>query len=144
MEAVTFSPKGDWLASATNNKTVLLWQWQAEGCSQTWDINTCQPERLGIPLAGHQSAVNNVVFLSDDILISSSADGQLILWNLDKGNWYNSACNIVNRPFTDAEYGQYIDGKINTTLLATVNWFSDRFGSGIPEAAPSCIIDSLP
>jgi len=144
MEAVTFSPNGDWLASATNNKTVLLWQWEAEACSETWDKNTCQPERLGIPLAGHQSAVNNVVFLSDDVLISSSADGQLILWNLDKGNWYKHACNIVNRPFTDAEYGQYIEGKINTTLLDTVNWFSDRFGSGIPEEAPSCIIDSLP
>jgi len=143
MEAVTFSPNGDWLASATNNKTVLLWQWKAEACSQTWDKNTCQPERLGIPLAGHQSAVNNVIFLSDDVLISSSADGQLILWNLDKGNWYKHACNIVNRPFTDAEYGQYIEGKINTTLLDTVNWFSDRFGSGIPEEAPSCIIDSL-
>lgn len=144
MEAVTFNPNGDWLASATNNKTVLLWQWPAEACAITWDKNICQPERLGIPLGGHQSAVTNVVFLSDDVLISSSADGQLIQWNLDKSEWYEHACNIVNRPFTDAEYGQYIDGKLKTTLLDTMNWFSKQFGTGIAEAAPACILDSLP
>jgi WD40 repeat protein len=144
MEAVTFSPNGDWLASATNNKTVLLWQWKAATCSETWDADACQPERLGIPLVGHQTAVNNVVFLSDDVLISSSADGQLIQWNLNKQYWYKHACSIVNRSFNDAEYSQYIYGKINTTLLDTVNWFSDTFGSGTLEEAPPCLSDSQP
>ena len=144
MEAVTFSPNGTWLASATNNKTVLLWQWKAEQCAQTWSTDACKPERLGIPLSGHQSAVANVVFLSDKVLISSDTDGQLIEWNLDKEYWYQHACNIVNRSFTDSEYSQYIEGKINTTLLDTVNWFSDHFGSGSTLAAPTCISDSLP
>jgi WD40 repeat protein len=144
MEAVTFSPSGGMLASATNNKTVLLWQWDAERCSTDWVAEACQPERLGIPLAGHRSAVANVVFLSDGVLVSSSEDGQLIVWNLDKAFWYQHACNIVNRSFNDAEYSQYIAGKINTTLLDTVNWFSDQFGSGSPEAVPACISDALP
>jgi len=100
MEAVTFSPDGEWLASATNNKTVLLWQWPAEQCAADWSAKDCQPERLGIPLTGHQSAVNNVVFLSDTALVSSDANGQLIEWNLDKEYWYKRACNIVNRSFT--------------------------------------------
>jgi len=144
MEAVTFSPNGKWLASATNNKTVLLWQWNTKECSTNWSAAACQPERLGIPLSGHQTAVENVVFLSDTVLISSSADGQLIQWNLDKEYWYKHACSIVNRSFNDAEYSQYIKGKINTTLLNTVNWFSDRFGSGVKEEPPACISTSLP
>jgi len=144
MEAVTFNPGGDWLASATNNKTVLLWQWNAEQCSKAWIADACQPERLGIPLTGHQSAVDNVIFLSDNVLVSSSEDGQLIMWNLDKQFWYKHACAIVNRSFNDAEYSQYIEGKVKTTLLNTFNWFSDRFGSGAAEAAPSCISNSLP
>jgi len=144
MEAVTFSPDGEWLASATNNKTVLLWQWPAEQCAADWSAKDCQPERLGIPLTGHQSAVNNVVFLSDTALVSSDANGQLIEWNLDKEYWYKRACNIVNRSFNDSEYGQYIAGKINTTLLDTVNWFSDHFGSGSTQAPPTCISDALP
>ncbi len=144
MEAVIFSPNGEWLASATNNKTVLLWQWPAEQCAADWSASDCQPERLGIPLTGHQSAVNNVVFLSDTALVSSDANGQLIEWNLGKEYWYKRACNIVNRSFNDSEYGQYIAGKINTTLLDTVNWFSDHFGGGMNEEPPSCISDSLP
>jgi WD40 repeat protein len=144
MEAVTFSPNGEWLASATNNKTVLLWEWPAKQCAKDWSASDCQPKRLGIPLSGHQAAVDNVVFLSDTTMISSSDDGQLIVWNLDKEFWYKRACSIVNRSFNDSEYGQYIYGKINTTLLDTVNWFTDRFGGGSTQAPPSCISDSLP
>jgi WD40 repeat protein len=139
MEAVTFSPDGARLASATNNKTVLLWEWQAEKCAKEWAPDICQPERLGIPLVGHQTAVENVVFLSDKLLISSSEDGQLIQWNLDKQYWYKRACSIVNRPLSDAEYSQYIEGKINVTLLNAVNWFSDVFSSSQAETPPSCI-----
>jgi WD40 repeat protein len=141
MEAVTFNPRGDWLASATDNKTVLLWQLDAARCAQKWDPPTCQPARLGTPLAGHAAPVENVVFLSNNTLVSSSEDGQLILWNLDKKYWYNRACNIVNREFNenDPEYIQYIAGKIDTRLLNTVNWFSDRFGSGVAQEPPACL-----
>ena len=144
MEAVTFRPSGDWLASATDNSTVLLWQLDSQRCAEAWDKDTCQPDRLGEQLVGHQQPVQNVVFLSDTKLISSSADGQLILWDLDKGFWYQKACEIVNRRFSKSEYSQYIEGKINTTLLDTVNWFADKFGSGTREAAPACILESLP
>jgi WD40 repeat protein len=139
MEAVSFRPSGDWLASATDNNTVLLWQLDAQRCAATWNKDTCQPDRLGEQLVGHQKPVQNVVFLSDTKLISSSEDGQLILWDLDKAFWYQKACEIVNRPFSKPEYSQYIEGKINTTLLDTVNWFADRFGSGVHQEAPACI-----
>ena len=140
MEAVTFSPEGNWLASATNNNTVLLWELDAERCSTRWDPATCQPNRLGTPLVGHAAQVQNVVFLSNTALVSSSGDGQLILWNLDKSFWYQHACNIVNRPFSDSEYRQYIEHRINLGLLDVFSWFLDWFGAKAPPLAPPACI----
>ncbi|HEU0294610.1 MAG TPA: WD40 repeat domain-containing protein, partial [Anaerolineales bacterium] len=140
MEAVTFSPNGQWLASATNNNTVLLWELDSERCSKTWDKDTCQPNRLGTPLVGHNAQVQNVVFLSDTALVSSSADGQMILWNLDKSFWYKHACDIVNRGFSTSEYRQYIENRINLGLLNVFSWFADLFGAKRPPLeAPYCI-----
>ncbi|MEP7134487.1 MAG: WD40 repeat domain-containing protein [Chloroflexota bacterium] len=139
MEAVAFRPSGDWLASATDNNTVLLWQLDQKACLDKWDVSGCQPSRIGAPLVGHRAPVENVVFLSDTAMVSSSQDGQLILWDLNKSYWYQKACNIVNRQLNPSEKLQFIDGKLNPTLLTAVNWFSDRFGSGTPDVKPSCI-----
>ena len=138
MEAVAFRPSGDWMASATNNNTVLLWQFDAARCSKEWDKDTCQPQIIGTPLTGSDTAVYNVIFLSDTILISSSADGQLIQWNLEKADWYDIACGIVNRPLSDAEYRQYIGEQLNSTLLNAIIWVSERFGNEVPTP-PSCL-----
>lgn len=144
MEAVAFRPSGDWLASATNNSTVLLWQLDSEKCAQQWNRDACQPKRLGTPLIGHKAPVQNLVYLTDTALVSSSADGQLILWNLDKSFWYHHACNIVNRPINDSEYSQYIEGKIKEALLSTVSWVSNIFSSEPLPEAPSCLTGSQP
>ena len=140
MEAVTFSPNGQWLASATNNNTVLLWELDSQRCSETWDRATCQPNRLGTPLVGHNAQVQNVVFLSDTALVSSSGDGQLILWNLDKAFWYKHACNIVNRRFSESEYRAYIENRLNLGVLNIFSWFARSFGPKAPAfEAPDCI-----
>jgi WD40 repeat protein len=140
MEAVTFSPNGRWLASATNNNTVLLWELDSERCSQKWDRDICQPNRLGTPLVGHNAQVQNVIFLSDSALVSSSADGQLILWNLDRAFWYQHACEIVHRPLSDSEYRQYIEGRLNLGALNIFSWLADLFGARtVTHAAPDCI-----
>lgn len=140
MEAVTFSPDGEMLASATNNSTILLWQVDSEECSDAWNPATCQPIQLGTPLTGHNAQVQNVVFLSDTKLVSSSADGQLILWNLDKKFWYEHACHVVGRGFTESERLQYITDKLNPVLLNAVAWLSDPFDADPPHPAPSCIL----
>lgn len=138
MEAVAFRPSGDWLASATNNNTVLLWQFDAKRCAKEWDKDTCQPQMIGSPLTGSQTAVYNVVFLSDTVMISSSQGGQLIKWNLDKAYWYEVACSIVNRPLSEAEHRQYVGKQLNSKLLSTITWVSERFGNDAPPA-PECL-----
>ena len=139
MEAVVFRPSGDWLASATNNNTILLWHLEAQRCSEYWDKDTCEPSAIGSPLVGHKSDVINVLFLSDTLLISSSNDGQIIQWDLNKSHWYEHACNIVNRGFSDAERKQYFEDEINTTMLKAISWFSNLFGTNVPQTIPPCL-----
>jgi WD40 repeat protein len=138
MEAVAFRPDGKWLASATDNKTVLLWQWDAAHCANQWDAKSCQPTNLGTPLVGHQLPVENVVFLSDTRLVSADASGELILWDLNKADWYERACAIVNRPLSLDETGQYMKGK-RDTLLQIFAWLGRTFGKVTQQDMPTCL-----
>jgi len=61
------------------------------------------------------------------------------LWDLDKAHWYERACKIVNRSFTGPEIGQYIEGKVNVTLLHVGKWFAGLFGRGAEIDPPTCI-----
>jgi WD40 repeat protein len=138
MQAVAFRPDGKWLASATDNKTVLLWQWDAEHCGKQWDAKACQPINLGYPLVGHRLPVENVVFLSDTRLVSSDASGELILWDLNKADWYERACAIVNRRLGPDERGQYMKGEHNTWLQVFA-WIGRAFGKVSQQDTPTCL-----
>ncbi len=69
---VVFSPDGKRLASASEDKTVML-----------WDVDGRKPLAT---LAGHQDAVRSVAFSPDGKrLASASADKTVILWDVDSG-----------------------------------------------------------
>ena len=71
--AVRFDSKGDLLASASADKTILLW-------------NVADPENVENigTFAGHEDEVTGVAFNPDGtVLVSASLDGTLRLWNVD-------------------------------------------------------------
>ena len=67
--AVTFSPDGRTLASASDDQTVLL-----------WDART--HKQLGAPLRGHTGSVTAVTFSPDGRTLASASDDQtVLLWD---------------------------------------------------------------
>ncbi|QQC90522.1 WD40 repeat domain-containing protein [Streptomyces alfalfae] len=69
----TFSPNGRFLATASYDRTVRL-----------WDVSDrSRPKPLGKPLTGHKSWVSSAVFSPDgDTLATASDDGTVRLWDV--------------------------------------------------------------
>ncbi len=69
--SVAFHPGGKWLATASHDSNVLLWD--------TDDFSAPQ-----ITLRGHQAMVLGLAFCNRDELVTSSWDGTLIRWRLEE------------------------------------------------------------
>jgi WD40 repeat protein len=71
--SVAFAPDGRTLATASGDRTVIL-----------WDLtDPAQPRRIGLPLTGHTAGVTSVAFAPDGrTLATASYDRTVILWDL--------------------------------------------------------------
>ncbi|MBC7898354.1 MAG: WD40 repeat domain-containing protein, partial [Cytophagaceae bacterium] len=73
VSAVTFSPDGQLVASASWDSTVMVW-------------NAGTRRAVGEPLHGHTGMVNGIAFSPDGgTLAAATEDGAIVLWDVAKG-----------------------------------------------------------
>ena len=106
MNAVTFSPDGNTLATAG-----------IDGTTRLWDLtDRTAPQPLGEPLTGHTGPVRSVAFSPDgNTLVTAGSDGTARLWDLSGLNDLLShvvewACSITGQGLNPDQWDRHISG----------------------------------
>ncbi|MCB8766055.1 hypothetical protein LJE19_19740 [Planktothrix agardhii 1809] len=103
---VSFSPDGQRLATASDDKTVKL-----------WDSTTGKEIKT---LTGHTNSVFGVSFSPDGKLLATGSDDNTVrLWRLDFDYLVKEGCNFINnylKPNPDDAEAQEIEQKLCSKL----------------------------
>ena len=96
VNALSFSPQGDFLASASSDGTVRLW-------------NPLDPAVQPIVLSGHDSWVWSLAFMpAGDRLVSGGADRTVRVWTVRSELMASEICERVPRALTQDEWSLYM------------------------------------
>jgi WD40 repeat protein len=96
---------GNLLAVGDVRGHIVLWSYGSR-----WQLGTA------VPL--YKGAVTSEIYAPDGSrLISGSADGRVIVWNMVLSAWKRAACDIAARNLSAAEWQQFIGGKLPHTPL---------------------------
>ncbi|MEO0770517.1 MAG: WD40 repeat domain-containing protein, partial [Cyanobacteria bacterium J06649_4] len=97
VRSLCFSPKGDFLASASDDETVRLWSMSSTVLNAPKAESEDTVGRLLPPLVGHEGVVWDVDFdSSGSRLVSASTDGTVRVWELDLDVLMSQSCQWLD------------------------------------------------
>jgi chromatin assembly factor 1 subunit B len=103
VNCVRFSPNGAFLASASDDTSIILWSKpKSADASWRWDaISSLSDVARTILACGHKGDITDLAWSPDSaFLCSTSVDNRCVIWNVDKGD-------VVERR---KDHTQYVQG----------------------------------
>ena len=95
LRALAFSPRGDILASASDDGAILL-----------WDVSSSEP--LGVALPGSNTSITDIAFDSTgDRLAATGAESALMVWDVGTDTLHRRACQIAGRNLEPDEWKRF-------------------------------------